>query len=146
MFDRLQQLEHLNGSGVANGLIDVYKAYCVYYDMDVSNELIHFIEYSASRGVDLDLSQCPGIEAKGETSIALLPLFHALKHNYYFRSLSLGTMKERKEAVALLAEVTRTNCYLTKIKMANLGGEEKSFVEIGNGLKNNTRMIQLFRN
>jgi Ran GTPase-activating protein (RanGAP) involved in mRNA processing and transport len=100
--------------------------------------------------IDLDLSECPGrfifdvrltvvgIDAKSDIAFQIVPVFAALKYNTYFRGVIVND-SIRKDAIALLADSLRGNSTLTRVKVRNVGGEEKAFVELGAALKENKK-------
>lgn len=63
-------------AGIANGYLEVYRAWCSYYRTSPSEEFIHHVSNLVAKGsVDLTLDDCPGIEAKSKTTLNLLPVF-----------------------------------------------------------------------
>ncbi len=68
----------------AHGFLDAYRAYCCYYDCEPSIEFIHHVERTMLQAsFELDLTSCPGIEAKSDLSFSLVPVMAALKYNTY---------------------------------------------------------------
>ena len=69
-----------------------------------------------------DLRECPGIEPHGPLSLNLTPVLMALKHDVYFRSLTLVKVS-RKEVLPLVAEICKTNHTLTKLVIVDTDAE-----------------------
>lgn len=104
---------------VAGGLIEAYKAQCSYFKTPtgINFDVIRLIEQQVTDcSLDIDLTDCPQVE-KPES---MLPLIGALRHNSYFRSLSLTECHGNQKIVLMVANVVRFNTHLTKIKLWNM--------------------------
>lgn len=100
----------------------------------------HVSSLISQGNVILDLSNCPGIEPKSETTLDLVPVFASLRFNFYFRGIVLKHV-ERKEAIALLSDTMKHNAFLTLICMSNVDADEKSIIALGQSLKENQQHI-----
>ncbi|KAL6070421.1 hypothetical protein QOT17_006951 [Balamuthia mandrillaris] len=125
--------------GPAAGLVSVYKGWCAFHLLPESNDFMTFIADSSSGGKTvLDLSSCPGIEAKTEFSFSLTPALAALRYNPYFTAFELRGVAGRKEAVEGFADPLAHNKTLTRVVLRNLDAPPEGFVLIGESIKTNT--------
>ena len=92
----------------ANGYVDVYKAFCSYHNIEASPEyILHLQRIVDSGSFDLELNNCPGIEAKSDISLNLVPVMSALRFNSYFRGLIIQDIDKRSELMPLIADVLK---------------------------------------
>lgn len=141
-------LIHFLEPGVANGFMDVYKAYCNYYRSPAHNEFMHHVTDLVERGsIELDLTECPGMEPKSDITIDLVPVFAALRFNTHFRSVRIE--HARKEVIQLVSRLLSVNTFITKVSIS-AGADEKSFLELSKVLQANqnhaVQVLQLTNN
>jgi len=123
--------------GIANGLIEVYQAYCDYYKLPASFEFIYAISrLYAQNIVELDLSQVPGIEPKSDTTMHLLPIMASLRHNTYFRAI-IANHVTRKDIAVYTADIMRSNTALTKLAFRDINNDEKCWMDLFTSIKHN---------
>lgn len=122
---------------VAHGYLDVYKAQCAYFSTPICAEFLYYVTNIVQSGsLELDISECPGIEPKSELSLNMVPIFAALRHNSYFRSIVISKVPRyflfhsiynniRKEVISLLADTLKYNRFITKLIFKDVGGKNR---------------------
>jgi len=131
---RLKPLPALDeNSTLAGGFIAVYKAFCNYYQMPVSEALIAYVENLVGRGVTtLDLDAFAH-------EYRLKPIVHALKHNVYFKRFVLSDV-QRETAVSAIAVSLIKNATLEDIVVRNVDAKYEGFISMGKVLAGNIRL------
>lgn len=137
----MQPTEPPGKPSIANGYLDIYKACCDYFKLRPNSEFMFHIEDLVDSGsIDLDLSECPGLDFKSlgfGVGLDMLPIMVALHHNTYFRGVVIRNAFGRKEIFHLLADVLKVNTHITKVKLNDVSGEEKGFYDLVVALKEN---------
>ncbi|MDP2435975.1 MAG: hypothetical protein Q8P67_09550 [archaeon] len=135
----LRPAEEYLGAGVA----ETYRAYCSYFRVPQSAELVRFVEETVSMGRPwLDLSLCPGLapgEASPELSPALLPVCAALRCNAHFRGLCVESPPAalRRDLVLHLGNVLACNATLTAVRLRGLSAPSAQWETLGQQLLGN---------
>eukprot|EP01113_Clastostelium_recurvatum_P047517 TRINITY_DN8493_c0_g1_i6.p1 TRINITY_DN8493_c0_g1~~TRINITY_DN8493_c0_g1_i6.p1 ORF type:complete len:1356 (-),score=351.93 TRINITY_DN8493_c0_g1_i6:60-4127(-) len=120
----------------ANGLIDQYIALSYYYNTKPTLDFVRHIEGLCAVGsVDLDLSECPGIDPLSELGFNLFTGISSLRHNTYFRSVRVHRVSH-PNVLAAVGTVLATNRTLTRVALTDITTEQ-SFIPIGKSLAGN---------
>jgi len=111
----------------AGAFCEVYRAWCNYYLVKPSEELIHFVLDSVVETPRyLDLAECPGVEPGTSISFDLAPVFSSLRFNQYFQTVCLSDIPA-PNAMQLLAGCMKTNCTITRLVLTNLQSTYASY-------------------
>jgi hypothetical protein len=113
------------------GVVPTYKAFCNYYDLPQSAELIAWIDALVDRRcTDMNLNLFAA-------NFRLKPLASALKHNNYFTSFTLSDAP-RETAVSAAAVTFIKNSTIKRLTVRNVDAKADGFEALGRVLKGNT--------
>eukprot|EP01132_Coremiostelium_polycephalum_P004896 gene4896-6105_t len=126
----------------ANGFIDSYIAHSYFYKTVSTLDFVRYIEALVQNDtLELDFTQCAGIDPTSELAFNLFTAITSLRHNTYFKSINLSGLPHAN-IVSAVGMCLETNKSLTKLTLSNLRIEQ-SFQPIANGLnKNPDNVIQ----
>jgi len=122
--------------GPANGLIDTYKAYCHYFSVPVREELVtYLLDLISSNIREIDLTTCPGVDAKDAVRVDLRPMLASLAYNQFFNSVLLDELRAEDSTVLMSLGVTMlSNTTITKISVDNAKNVANAIQALGEAL------------
>lgn len=119
----------------AGGFRDSYLAHCNLRRTKPRYEVIDYMQDLEKEGIkELDLSKCPGTDAKSEIYIDLIAVGKALAHNIYFTSVLLSDIHQ-KDAFIFASSFLKYNQTITKVIVRNTSAECSN--ELGDALFDN---------
>eukprot|EP01112_Ceratiomyxa_fruticulosa_P008454 TRINITY_DN2191_c0_g1_i2.p1 TRINITY_DN2191_c0_g1~~TRINITY_DN2191_c0_g1_i2.p1 ORF type:complete len:897 (-),score=195.19 TRINITY_DN2191_c0_g1_i2:116-2806(-) len=120
----------------AGGLIDQYISLSYYYNTKPTLDFVRHIEgVCAVNSIDLDLTECPGIDPSSELGFNLFTGITSLRHNTYFRGVRVHGVAH-PSVLNAVGTALSTNRTLTRVVLTDLHTEQ-SFVPIGKALATN---------
>eukprot|EP01107_Rhizomastix_libera_P014910 TRINITY_DN50_c0_g2_i2.p1 TRINITY_DN50_c0_g2~~TRINITY_DN50_c0_g2_i2.p1 ORF type:complete len:906 (-),score=256.34 TRINITY_DN50_c0_g2_i2:381-3098(-) len=125
------------------GFVSTYRAMCDYYQVEPCLQLCWDIENISDKFKKFDFktffSDDPSVDEPSYVSSQMAPIFHALKHNTYFTSLSITDKKIEKQALEPLADLLGCNTALQSLTLRNVNANEKIFYPVLEALKANQK-------
>ncbi|KAH3756763.1 myosin-I binding protein [Pelomyxa schiedti] len=125
--------------GLAGGFTDTYKAQCNYLGVEVSPEVLLYIEDVTIRenSFDFVMNDIPGVEGKNKLFWDMLPVTTALFQNNFFKSVSIDAV-DRKDAPEMISGIMTFNKTITRLSITNMQSGTAGLDDLGLALKKNT--------
>lgn len=119
--DQLRSIRVTHEVSPGGGFVDLYFGLCRFYNAKPSSEFIQYlVEVVESGSKWLCMMDAPGVESDTDITFDFAPIFAALRHNIYFRGVSMSGVT-RRSAMTLLSDAVKFNTTFTRLVLRHMG-------------------------